>query len=51
MKKEKYLFLDKSKLERIKEDLLTPYTLPLEKNGMEEEEKGPIFHTGPHCLR
>ena len=51
MKKEKHLFVEKSKLARIKEDLLTPYSLPVEKNSMEEDEKGPILSTGPHCLR
>ena len=51
MKKEKYLFLEKSQLEKIKDDLFTPYPLPLEKTYIEEEEKKPILSTGPHCLR
>ncbi len=47
MKKEKYLFLEKNKLARIKEDLLTPYTLPFEQNYIEEEKEP----SGSHCFR
>ena len=51
MKKEKYIFLEKSKLEKIKNDFFTPYSLPFEKNWIEENENKSILSTGPNCLR
>ncbi len=51
MKKEKYVCLEKSKLEKIKSDFFTPYSLSFEKMSIEEDEKGPSLSTGPNCLR
>ena len=51
MKKEKYIFLDKSKLEKIKTDFFTPYSLSFEKTWIEENEKGPNISASPNCLK